>query len=95
MSQVDLVILLTEYCNKVLASSLQSERKDTDNIIKTVIATVSDVTKSLVNQINSQEIKTADLSLKIDTVSTYFEKLFFNLKKGLQDTFATVQMDVM
>ena len=94
LSQLDVVKLLTEYCNKVVDSCLKSERKDTDDIIKEVIAKFRDVTEHLINLINSQETKISDLNLKIVTTCSYLEENLYNLKEGLQCTFSLIHNDM-
>ena len=94
LSQLDVVNLLTEYCNKVVNSCLKSERKETDDVIKVVIEKLGDVSETLINLIKSQAEKVTDIDLKIDTTCSYLEELLHNLKKGLYDTFSLIQHDM-
>ena len=94
LSQLDVVNLLTEYCNKVVNTCLKSERKETDDVIKVVIGKLGDVTEALTNLIKSQAGRVTDIDLKIDTTCSYLEQLLFNLKKGLHDTFSLIQNDM-
>ena len=94
LSQLDVVNLLTVYCNKVVNSCLKSERNYIDEIIKIVIGKIGEVTEALLNLIKSQETKVIDIDLKIDTTCSYLEELLYNLKNGLHATFSLIQNDI-
>ena len=94
LAPLDVVKLLTEYCNKVVASCLRDERKDVDESFKEVYQQLGNVTESLIGCIKTHETKINDLDLKIDTISSYLEHLVYGLKKGLQEAFCLVLKDM-
>ena len=104
LSNVDIIKLLMEYCNKTVAlhgkkveEHRREEREHTNDMLKLVVSGLGGkidnaITISAENSTILAE-KIEEAKLKQETVSSYQEQLIYSLKSGLQDTLHLVEKD--
>ena len=101
LSMKDLAVFLMKYTNDAIKeerdhtnNKIREEREHTNVLIKRVIQALSDSVTSLNTSRRVNESRIDELDLKVETVSTYYQELLFNLKSGLLTTFQLVQKDM-
>ena len=101
LSTADLAELLMKYTHDAIKEErdhtndkIREERRHTSDIIKRVIQALSDAVISVNTSKGITESKIDEVNLKVDTVTSYYQELLFNLKSGLLETFQSVQADM-
>lgn len=94
LSNEDTVRLLMGYCDHRITENNREERTFTKEMLTPVIQSLGDVAKAFRVHADATETKIGDLSLKINSISIYFEEIIKNLKGGLHDIFFQIGSDM-
>jgi hypothetical protein len=98
LSNEDLVRLLMQRCDVKSEDNVKYERELTNEKVKMVLIHLNERFDAVNDDIRNHETahakETAELDLKIDTISTYHELLLSNLKTGIKDALLLIEKDM-
>ena len=94
LTNLEIAEILIKYCDKRILENNCFERHLTGEMLKPVISSLGSVAREMRTRADTTDTKLADLVLKVNTVSQYFEHLFTSLKSGLHDTFFRIGSDM-
>ena len=94
LSNLDVAKILMKYIDHRIDENNIEERLHTDDKLKSIIDTLASLAKAFRVTTDTHETMISDLSLKINTVSVYFEHLIANLRSGLHEAFSRIGADI-
>ena len=94
VSTIDVARIAMSYCDHRIQENNMEERLRTGEELKSIISTLGSLAKAFRVNTDAHEASIADLSLKINSISIYFEQLLSSLKSGLHDAFFRIGSDM-
>lgn len=94
LSTIDVARILLKYCDQRIQENNIEERNHTNEKMKLLSSALGSVARTVRDNADATETILADLSLKINTFSLYFEQLMNNLKSGLHHVFFQIGSDM-
>ena len=94
LSSLDVARILMNYCDHRIEENNAEERYRIDEELKAIINTLGSLAKTFRAHADSTDTVLADIALKMNTFSLYFEQLLNNIKSGLHDAFFKVGSDM-